>query len=941
MRRLFTLLTFICALSIGNTWADSGKLTITRENFPAGALAYNATDIFTSTATGGEVISGEGDLYSTATQTTLQTRNTNVSTMYHNTVAMPGPITKITLKCATGTVRTYTAYMNENAAITAAAEGTAKGTIAPAVGETASLELNAADNWKYFWLDLAGGASTLDFIEIEYETVGGTEPDTRVVIAQWNGYTQGAPPADGLFKATEGIPANKNVATLARDASTGITYTVNTDLIAASNAWDGADATEKYWTVNFSTTGCEDLTLTSGQRGSNTGPKDFKIQYRIGSESAWTDLSDGAITVANDNYISGIKEDLPLPAALNDKASVSLRWLATSAVAINNSAVASGGVNRLEVIIKGLSDGGGTPVLSDDATLKSLTVGETNILKPNTVDYTYELPEGTTEIPTIVAEINHENATIENTALPTLPGITDGTNNKAIFVITAEDGTTTKTYTITFSIKVAVEGQAFLETCGESAPTSNPRPSPAEYTDWDNQAPVTFEGNTDLRATTTLNSHVWFAATTTANPERNLIISGINTAGKENLNLSFEVAANATGDAENIHVKVKDLGTNTETVITVPSTPITTANKYVAVNNLPGIPATSNLQITFYTNETNTVGYRLDNILITEGTITELSENNNLKSLTVSKGTMRPEFSPAVVSYFVVLPENDTAAPSVTYEVEDPTATAVLTEPESVPGSATIVVTAENGDKKTYTVNYSNAVPADVWMETFETENTKNSYAVGDYQGTAALWEVAGVVRNDDSNDKKNGLMSARLRDPNASNPDTHSYILMKEDKANGAGLITLSHGMYSNHTNGAYTLEVSNNGGATWNAYQAEVEEVPAELTSQNFVVNVEGNIRIKITKQSAGTSSINIDDIRITDYTPDGIGAVGNSSVLVHVVGNTLFVKNIESGAKISVYDITGKLIKNTNTHEITLPAKGIYIVRVNSEVFKVINH
>ncbi|MDL2257394.1 fibronectin type III domain-containing protein, partial [Bacteroidales bacterium OttesenSCG-928-I14] len=154
-------------------------LRITRSNFPSGALGYNVTDIWEATTSGGEVIEGEGDLYSLANQTTMQTKNSGVSTMYHNTTAIPGSITKITLACASGSTRTYTAYMNANTAITSTSGGTSKGTIAPSSGNTANLELDAADGWRYFWLNLAGGASFLDYIEIEYQIGGSAVYDIK------------------------------------------------------------------------------------------------------------------------------------------------------------------------------------------------------------------------------------------------------------------------------------------------------------------------------------------------------------------------------------------------------------------------------------------------------------------------------------------------------------------------------------------------------------------------------------------------------------------------------------------------------------------------------------------------------------------------------------------------------------------------------------------
>jgi len=56
-----------------------------------------------------------------------------------------------------------------------------------------------------------------------------------------------------------------------------------------SNTWnEGADT--KYWQITTSTTGFEELKLSSIQRGSATGPRDFKVQYSIDDGSTWTDV---------------------------------------------------------------------------------------------------------------------------------------------------------------------------------------------------------------------------------------------------------------------------------------------------------------------------------------------------------------------------------------------------------------------------------------------------------------------------------------------------------------------------------------------------------------------------------------------------------------------------------------------------------------------------
>ena len=88
------------------------------------------------------------------------------------------------------------------------------------------------------------------------------------------------------------------------------------------------------------------------------------------------------------------------------------------------------------------------PIISSDATLSALTYNGISVpnFSANTLSYEVELPAGTTTVPTVVATKNDSKASdpVINPA-SSLPGATTVT-------VTAEDGTTTKTYTITFTV---------------------------------------------------------------------------------------------------------------------------------------------------------------------------------------------------------------------------------------------------------------------------------------------------------------------------------------------------------------------------------------------------------------------------------------------------------------------------------------------------------
>lgn len=87
-----------------------------------------------------------------------------------------------------------------------------------------------------------------------------------------------------------------------------------------------------------------------------------------------------------------------------------------------------------------------TPAPKDDATLKSITIDGEALegFDPATETYNVELPFGTTTVPTVAAVATSKKATAVVTPATAVPGATT-------ILVTAEDATTTKTYTINFT----------------------------------------------------------------------------------------------------------------------------------------------------------------------------------------------------------------------------------------------------------------------------------------------------------------------------------------------------------------------------------------------------------------------------------------------------------------------------------------------------------
>jgi hypothetical protein len=98
--------------------------------------------------------------------------------------------------------------------------------------------------------------------------------------------------------------------------------------------------------VELNTTGYDYLKVSSAQRSTSTGPRDFRLEYKVGAGGTWTPLTD-TIKVAND-FISGVVNNLSLPTTCSNQSSVYLRWITLTT--ISTSGGSATGQNRIDEI---------------------------------------------------------------------------------------------------------------------------------------------------------------------------------------------------------------------------------------------------------------------------------------------------------------------------------------------------------------------------------------------------------------------------------------------------------------------------------------------------------------------------------------------------------------------------------------------------------------
>lgn len=165
---------------------------------------------------------------------------------------------------------------------------------------------------------------------------------------------------DDNLVADAGIEANAAKTISAVATAQNFTYPagLNSTHSLSETGWNSGINT-KFWLIDFTTIGYQNLTISSYQRSSSTGPKDFKIQYKIGESGTWNDVTSGNIVVATD-FVAGVVNNLSLPTECNNQASVFIRYLITSTTPVSNGdTVATGGTSRIEDLeIKGVEMGG-------------------------------------------------------------------------------------------------------------------------------------------------------------------------------------------------------------------------------------------------------------------------------------------------------------------------------------------------------------------------------------------------------------------------------------------------------------------------------------------------------------------------------------------------------------------------------------------------------
>jgi hypothetical protein len=314
----------------------------------------------------------------------------------------------------------------------------------------------------------------------------------------------------------------------------------------------------------------------------------------------------------------------------------------------------------------------------------------------DSLNYTVILPSGSTEVPAVTPVVEYEGTSYEVTDAATIPGTTT-------IKVTAEDQTTELIYSLYFSL-----GNAFLsgitlsdgssltpvfdkETYSYTVVMSSSTSSvpTVSATAEDTNATVLITNANEIPGTATIKvtaedgiTVLTYYVNFTSN---NTYLSGI-TLSDGSLSPEFNK------ETYTYSVVLSSSEVNIPTITALVEDPKATFE----ITDATSIPGTSTIIVT-----------AVDGTTQATYTINFTSDNAYLSNITLSEGTLNPEFNKEVLTYTVDVPMGITDAPEITVTTEDANATTNITAATGVPGTSTIVVTAVDGTtQKTYTIDF-------------------------------------------------------------------------------------------------------------------------------------------------------------------------------------------------------------------------------------------
>lgn len=339
-----------------------------------------------------------------------------------------------------------------------------------------------------------------------------------------------------------------------------------------------------------------------------------------------------------------------------------------------------------------------------------------------------------------------------------------------------------------------------------------------------------------------------------------------------------------------------------------------------------------------------------------------VTDDTSLSDLTID-GTTISGFSPLETNYDVFLPGGTTTVPSVVATPTDPSATSVVTDATSIPGTTSILITAEDGTTtSTVTINF---VALEAGLE-FLINGGINTTAVDPDTGVDGSGNFpvlggwgSGVGGSYAPSSTANGNCYSEDR----------MFKLFKKGNADGQFInqtITLPAGTYnwsfwtrwavlvSWGSDGDYepTFKIMTNddNDNTWETVQTVVTTQPTTANewmqqTGTFTNDIERKVRIKFSKYGGTTAApsnlselMYIDEVSLSFANSLSVSdqELIKLSIYPNPTSDIISIKGVENIKSIKVYSILGGLEKevfNTNQIDVSELSPGVHFIKINN--------
>jgi hypothetical protein len=315
-------------------------------------------------------------------------------------------------------------------------------------------------------------------------------------------------------------------------------------------------------------------------------------------------------------------------------------------------------------------------------------------------------------------------------------------------------------------------------------------------------------------------------------------------------------------------------------------------------------------------------------------------------------GTTIDGFASHTLIYDVQLASSTTTPPTVTATTSYPEAEAVVTNATTIPGTATVNVTAEDATTvNVYKVNFFYEYSKEASLSDLTVDGTtidgfdptEISYTVVLDQSVTTVPTVAAVAKDEGAD--------VAITDATEI-PGTTTVVVTAED-----GTTTMTYSiLFKYDVSSDATLSDLKVDGTTVNGFDPSVITYVVNLAAGTTTVptvtatstNAGADVAITDAASVPGTTTINVtaeDEVTKKTYSISftintGISDVEGSKIQVYptVFNNSFIVKTESGNYDVSVFDVTGKqLIQETNIMgevEISVEKPGMYVVEVKSE-------